>query len=74
MLIASYNPRQIGDVLLLVLGPDQPNQRSVRKGNVVALQAGGQTVGYNIFNASELLPKLKGQVGTLVYLKQKLRP
>ena len=35
MFIASYNPKSIGDVLVVVLRPDTIQQKSEKKGNVV---------------------------------------
>jgi tRNA-binding protein len=50
-----YNREGIGDVLLVSLKPIQPDQRAFeRKGDVVRIfdEKTGETVGYNIFQAS----------------------
>ncbi|MEY8441304.1 YtpR family tRNA-binding protein [Lactobacillaceae bacterium 24-114] len=67
MLISSYNPRETGDVLVVITSPDAKNQKINSKDSVVQIiNADNQhLLGYNFFNASEILPELKevqGQV------------
>ncbi|MBW1605708.1 YtpR family tRNA-binding protein [Lactobacillus sp. Sy-1] len=63
-MIASYNPSQLGDVLILVLNPDVEDQVVESKGAVVKIAAAdGHLLGFNFFNASQILPALKGQNG-----------
>ena len=61
MLISSYNPQEMGDVLVVITGPDVADQIVNSKGNVTQITAakGGRLLGYNFFNASEVLPELK---------------
>ncbi|MEJ6400494.1 YtpR family tRNA-binding protein [Nicoliella lavandulae] len=68
-MIASYNPSQLGDVLIVVLRPDAAEQTTEVKGNVakIADASNGQALGFNIFNVSEVLPDIKDHNGQ-VYL------
>lgn len=62
MLIASYNKKQLGDVLLVVTAPDCATQAAVTKGQITHIYdaATKQTLGYNFFNVSEILPNIEG--------------
>lgn len=66
MLISSYNPSQMGDVLVVMMNPDTEKQVSETKGDVTRIydEKTNVTLGYNFFNLSEYLPKLTevGQV------------
>lgn len=57
MLIASYNRPVLGDVLLVVVANTQNPQKSEKKGDIVRIfdAKTNQTLGFNIFNASQLL-------------------
>ncbi|PTM22507.1 tRNA-binding protein [Lactobacillus sp. PFC-70] len=63
MLIASYNPQELGDTLIVVIAQDTPQQaHTVREG--VARIYDPETeksLGYNFFNVSQILPNLTGQ-------------
>ena len=65
MLISSYNPQEMGDVLVVITGPDVADQIVNSKGNVTQITAAkdGSLLGYNFFNASEVLPELKSERG-----------
>ena len=65
MLISSYNPQEMGDVLVVITGPDVADQIVNSKGNVTQITAakGGRLLGYNFFNASEVLPEFKSERG-----------
>ena len=65
MLISSYNPQEMGDVLVVITGPDTAEQKTVSKGSITQIvDAKDQhLLGYNFFNASELLPELKDECG-----------
>src|SRR5699024_1065889 len=65
MLISSYNPQEMGDVLVVITGPDVADQIVNSKGNVTQITAAkdGRLLGYNFFNASEVLPELKSERG-----------
>ena len=65
MLIASYNPKQMGNILVVILHQDTPQQKVEIKSNVVRIFDPEQdvTLGYNFLNASQILPDLKGQNG-----------
>ena len=62
MFIASYNPKSIGDVLVVVLRPDTIQQKSEKKGNVVRIfdAESNTTFGYNYFGISTQLADLQG--------------
>lgn len=66
MLIASYNRKALGDVLITVVAPDTAAQAVIQKGDVVRIYdpETAQTLGYNFFNISDYLPNLSvnGQV------------
>ena len=67
MMIASYNFKQIGDVLIAVLGQDKGIQTSKKNGNIVALKnEDGKIIGYNIFNVSSITPEIKNQNGQVI--------
>ena len=65
MLISSYNPQEMGDVLVVITGPDVADQIVNSKGNVTQITAAkdGSLLGYNFFNASEVFPELKSERG-----------
>ncbi|GAF39632.1 tRNA-binding domain protein [Agrilactobacillus composti DSM 18527 = JCM 14202] len=76
MLIASYNLKALGDVLITIVAPDTKTQAVTQKGDVVRIfdPESKQTLGYNFFNISDYLPGLAvaGQVDTTTQLVQKL--
>lgn len=65
MLIASYNPSEMGDILVTITAPDNGAQVSkVNKGVAqITTAKDQQLLGYNFMNASQILPELKGQNG-----------
>jgi tRNA-binding protein len=71
MLITCYNPAQLGDVLLVVLGQSKAKQLLKEKKQIVEIadSVTGQIVGYNFFNASAILKNLKQKKGQ-VFLQQ----
>lgn len=61
MLVTTYNPNALGDVLIAVVGPDDPNQTSQQAGDIVGIyNAKGEATGFNFFNIHQLLPELEG--------------
>ncbi|USS91194.1 YtpR family tRNA-binding protein [Fructilactobacillus carniphilus] len=63
-MIASYNPAQIGDVLVVVLGPDNGPQQVDQRDQIVEIKdQNGNVIGYNFFAAQALLPELADQNG-----------
>lgn len=67
MLIASYNPGQTGDILVVILGEDAKEQEVMYGDSVVRIfdVKNDKTTGFNFLNASTILPRLKdvnGQV------------
>ncbi|WP_341482921.1 YtpR family tRNA-binding protein [Nicoliella spurrieriana] len=63
-MIASYNPSQMGDVLVLLMHPDVEEQVVTKRDSIVKITAtDGTVLGYNFFDASKYLPKLKDQNG-----------
>lgn len=65
MLIASYNPKVLGDVLIVITAQDTDEQQEKKSGDVVVITdtKSGKMLGVNFFNASKILPELKGQNG-----------
>lgn len=65
MLIASYNPHEMGDILVLMVAPGSTQQTIKEESGVVQISdsKSHQLLGYNLLNASETLPELKGQNG-----------
>lgn len=71
MLIASYNAKAMGDVLVVIVAADVANQQVTLKDNVAQiLSADGKLLGYNFINASQVLPELK-QANGQVQLSEK---
>ena len=67
MLVAGYNPSQMGDILVVILHQNSQNQQAKVSQNVVKIfdARNGQVRGFNFLHASKLLPRLKkinGQV------------
>ena len=50
MLISSYNPQEMGDVLVVITGPDVADQTVNSKENVTQITAAkdGSLLGYNL--------------------------
>ncbi|MHA8110994.1 YtpR family tRNA-binding protein [Lactobacillaceae bacterium Melli_B4] len=65
MVIASYNPTQMGDVLILILNPDTEDQTVTERNGIVKITDANsdQVLGYNFFNASQLIPEIKSVNG-----------
>lgn len=65
MLIASYNPKAMGDVLVVICAASTASQKVIKNSGVVEItdQKDGHLLGYNFLNASQLLPELKNQNG-----------
>ena len=58
MLIAGYNPAELGDILVTMTAPGTGEQTVEKKGQVVAITAAdGQLLGYNFLAASAILPE-----------------
>jgi tRNA-binding protein len=61
LLVTTYNPKALGDVLIAVVGPDDANQTSKKAGDIVGIyNADGVATGFNFFNIHHLLPALDG--------------
>lgn len=67
MLIASYNPHEMGDVLVLMVAPNNGDQVERSQGGLVEItdQKTGELLGYNLLEASKLLPELKSANGNV---------
>ncbi|UQS85259.1 DUF4479 and tRNA-binding domain-containing protein [Apilactobacillus apisilvae] len=67
MLIASYNPKQNGDILVVVLGETTGEQNVEYKNDIVTISEtdNGEIIGYNFLNASHILPKLTDMNGQI---------
>ena len=67
MLIASYNSHEMGDILVLMVAPGNGDQSEQTKNGVVEItnHKDGKLLGYNILQASELLPELKSVNGNV---------
>ena len=65
MLIASYNPTEMGDILVTITAPDNGDQETKIADGVAQITTAKnhQLLGYNFMEASSLLPDLKGQNG-----------
>ncbi|MGN1291979.1 MAG: DUF4479 domain-containing protein, partial [Levilactobacillus brevis] len=63
MLIASYNPQELGDTLIVVVAPDAPTQAHTVRDNVARIYdpETEKTLGYNFLAISEILPEITGQ-------------
>ncbi|GAB5054614.1 DUF4479 and tRNA-binding domain-containing protein [Pediococcus parvulus] len=76
MLISSYNPTELGDVLVCILNPDTETQSVATKENVTQIYdpKTNNTLGFNFKAISELLGNLKtrGQVFLTVAQVEKL--
>ncbi|WP_412988282.1 YtpR family tRNA-binding protein [Pediococcus siamensis] len=66
MLISSYNPAELGDILVCILRPDVADQAEETKGNVTRIfdTQTKETLGYNFAEVSQYLGTLgdRGQV------------
>ncbi|GAK47006.1 EMAP domain-containing protein [Secundilactobacillus oryzae JCM 18671] len=62
MLISSYNPREMGDTLVVILNADVATQASEQKGDVVRIfdAQTNQSLGYNFLNVSKVLENFEG--------------
>ena len=65
MLIASYNPAEMGDILVTITAPNNGDQTSTIKDGVVQIVSAKdqQLLGYNFMDASKLLPELTKENG-----------
>ncbi|KRM89768.1 YtpR family tRNA-binding protein [Liquorilactobacillus vini] len=74
MLITCYNPAQLGDVLLVILGQPKAEQIVSRKGNIVQIadRKSGQIIGFNFFKVSEILNDLTA-IGQVILDSQQLK-
>lgn len=65
MLISSYNPKELGDILVVITAPDAANQVTKLADDVAQITAekDGKLLGYNFMNASQILPELATENG-----------
>lgn len=64
MLIASYNQKAMGDVLVVITAADVAKQEVAVNNNVAQITAAdGRLLGYNFLHASQLLPELSSVNG-----------
>ncbi|MEY8662763.1 YtpR family tRNA-binding protein [Ligilactobacillus faecis] len=72
MLITSYNPAQMGDVLVAITKPDVATQATEKKEKIVRIYdvSSNETLGYNFFEVSELLSDLTDQGQVFLTEKQ----
>ncbi|MDT6980880.1 YtpR family tRNA-binding protein [Levilactobacillus zymae] len=63
MLIASYNPRELGDTLIVIVAQDTPEQAHTVRDGIARIYdpATEKTLGYNFLAATDILPNLTGQ-------------
>ena len=73
MLITSYNPNAMGDVLIAMIKPETDNQISEKKDNIVRIydKESNETLGYNFFEVTKILGKL-ANVGPLTLTKEQV--
>lgn len=62
MLIASYNPRELGDTLIVIVAQDTPQQAHTVRDGVARIYdpETEQTLGYNFLAVSKILPDISG--------------
>ena len=67
MLVASYNPHEMGDILVLMVAEGHGEQNEKAQNGVVQITNAkdDQLLGYNVLNASEVLPELQDQNGNV---------
>lgn len=67
MLISSYNPKELGDVLICILRPDVETQAVETKGAITRIydQQTNETLGYNFKQVSDYLKELH-EAGQLI--------
>lgn len=64
MLISSYNPSELGDILVVITGQDTEKQNTKITDDIAQITAdNGDLLGYNFMNASEILPELTKENG-----------
>ena len=65
MLISSYNPNEMGDILVVITAPDDGSDQTTKVNDGVAQITNdkGQLLGYNFLAASTILPELKDENG-----------
>lgn len=63
MLISSYNPNELGDILVVITAPDADDQITKIADDVAQITAekDGALLGYNFMNASKILPELTSE-------------
>ena len=61
MLISSYNPNEMGDILVVITAPDDGGDQTTKVNDDIAQITNdkGQLLGYNFLAASSILPELK---------------
>jgi len=62
MLIASYNPQELGDTLIVVVAQDVETQAHTVRDNIARIYdaATEKTLGYNFLEISSILPEISG--------------
>lgn len=65
MLIASYNPQELGDILVVITAADVADQATKVKDGIteITAQDDHHLLGYNFMQASKILPELADQNG-----------
>ena len=65
MLISSYNPHEMGDILVVITAPDDGGDQTTKVNDDIAQITNdkGQLLGYNFLAASSILPELKDENG-----------
>ncbi len=72
MLISSYNPKELGDVLICILRPDVETQAVETKGAITRIydQQTNETLGYNFKQVSDYLKELHGAGQLILTVEQ----
>ncbi|WP_125683255.1 YtpR family tRNA-binding protein [Levilactobacillus yonginensis] len=62
MLIASYNPQELGDALIIIVAQDTPKQAHTVRDNIARIYDPDteKTLGYNFLAVSSILPDITG--------------
>ena len=72
MMITIYNPKMMGDSLLVVLKNHDDNVKYERVNNVTRIYKDGETVAYHFFNVKNILPSVQDACGQVFLSKKEI--
>ena len=74
MLVSSYNPQVLGDVLIVVTGADSGQQQYYQKDNIVQIvNDHQQVIGYNFFAVAQQLGLTAADAGQVFLTDQQVQ-